>query len=46
LPIPGAEVILLAVGFAGKFYLVAAGLHSALWWLVLTLLVTSGVSLF
>lgn len=36
----------LTVGFVGKFYLVAAGLHSALWWLVITLLVTSGVSLF
>ena len=36
----------LTVGFVGKFYLVTAGLHSALWWLVLTLLVTSGVSLF
>jgi len=30
----------------GKFFIVAAGLHSALWWLVITLLITSGVSLF
>ncbi len=36
----------LTVGFMGKFFIVAAGLHSALWWLVITLLVTSGVSLF
>jgi NADH-quinone oxidoreductase subunit N len=36
----------LTVGFIGKFYIVAAGLHSALWWLVITLLITSGVSLF
>jgi len=36
----------LTAGFMGKFYIVAAGLHSALWWLVITLLVTSGVSVF
>jgi len=36
----------LTVGFIGKFYIVAAGLQSALWWLVIILLVTSGVSLF
>jgi NADH-quinone oxidoreductase subunit N len=36
----------LTVGFMGKFFIVAAGLHSALWWLVITLLITSGVSLF
>jgi NADH-quinone oxidoreductase subunit N len=36
----------LTVGFMGKFYVVAAGLHSTLWWLVITLLITSGVSLF
>jgi NADH-quinone oxidoreductase subunit N len=36
----------LTVGFMGKFFIVATGLHSALWWLVITLLVTSGVSLF
>jgi NADH-quinone oxidoreductase subunit N len=36
----------LTVGFMGKFYVVTAGLHSTLWWLVITLLVTSGVSLF
>lgn len=36
----------LTVGFMGKFYLVAAGLHSALGWLVITLLLTSGMSLF
>ena len=36
----------LTVGFMGKFYIVAAGLYGALWWLVITLLVTSGISLF
>jgi NADH-quinone oxidoreductase subunit N len=36
----------LTVGFMGKFYIVAAGLYSALWWLVITLLVASGVSVF
>ena len=36
----------LTAGFVGKFYLVAAGVHSALWWLVITLLLTSGISLF
>jgi len=36
----------LTVGFMGKFYVVAAGLHSTLWWLVITLLITSGISLF
>jgi NADH-quinone oxidoreductase subunit N len=36
----------LTVGFMGKFYIVVAGLYSALWWLVITLLVTSGISLF
>lgn len=36
----------LTVGFIGKFYLVTAGMRGALWWLVITLLVTSGVSLF
>jgi NADH-quinone oxidoreductase subunit N len=36
----------LTVGFMGKFYIVVAGLHSTLWWLVITLLITSGVSLF
>ena len=36
----------LTVGFMGKFYLVAAGLHGDRYGLVITLLVTSGVSLF
>jgi NADH-quinone oxidoreductase subunit N len=36
----------LTVGFMGKFYLVAAGLHRPLWWLVIILLLTSGISLF
>ena len=36
----------LTAGFIGKFYLVAAGLHSALAWLVIVLLLTSGMSLF
>jgi NADH-quinone oxidoreductase subunit N len=36
----------LTVGFMGKFYIVTAGMRGGLWWLVLTLLVTSGVSLF
>jgi NADH-quinone oxidoreductase subunit N len=36
----------LTVGFIGKFFIVAAGLHGALWWLVITLLITSGLSLF
>jgi NADH-quinone oxidoreductase subunit N len=36
----------LTVGFMGKFYIVTAGLRGALLWLVITLLLTSGVSLF
>jgi NADH-quinone oxidoreductase subunit N len=36
----------LTVGFMGKFYLVAAGLHRPLWGLVIILLVTSGIGLF
>ena len=36
----------LTVGFMSKFFVITAGLHSALWRLVITLLVTSGVSLF
>lgn len=36
----------LTVGFMGKFYLVAAGAHSYLWGLVLTLVITSGIGLF
>jgi NADH-quinone oxidoreductase subunit N len=36
----------LTVGFMGKFYVVTAGLRGALLWLVITLLLTSGVSLF
>jgi NADH-quinone oxidoreductase subunit N len=36
----------LTAGFVAKFYLVTAGVHSALWGLVIALLVTSGISLF
>lgn len=36
----------LTAGFVGKFYIVAAGAASALWTLVLILIVTSGISLF
>jgi NADH-quinone oxidoreductase subunit N len=36
----------LTVGFMGKFYLVAAGLHRPLWWPVIILLITSGIGLF
>jgi NADH-quinone oxidoreductase subunit N len=36
----------LTAGFVGKFYLVAAGASSALWTLVLILIVTSGISVF
>ena len=36
----------LTAGFIGKFYLVTAGLDSALSWLVITLVLTSGISLY
>jgi NADH-quinone oxidoreductase subunit N len=36
----------LTAGFVGKFYLVAAGLHNALWLPVMVLLVTSGIGLY
>jgi NADH-quinone oxidoreductase subunit N len=36
----------LTAGFVGKFYLVAAGASSALWTLVLILVITSGISVF
>jgi len=36
----------LTVGFVGKFYLVVAGVGSALWFPVITLVATSGVGLF
>jgi NADH-quinone oxidoreductase subunit N len=36
----------LTAGFIGKFYIIAAGVGSALWWLVLILVVSSGVGLF
>ena len=36
----------LTAGFVAKFYLVVAGVGSALWLLVITLVVTSGVGLF
>jgi NADH-quinone oxidoreductase subunit N len=35
----------LTVGFMGKFYLVAAGLHRPLAWLVVILLISSGIGL-
>ncbi len=36
----------LTAGFVGKFYIIAAGIGSALWWLVLILVVSSGLGLF
>lgn len=36
----------LTAGFVGKFYIIAAGVGSALWWLVLILVVNSGIGLF
>jgi NADH-quinone oxidoreductase subunit N len=36
----------LTAGFVGKFYVVAAGVHSALWLLILVLVVNSAVGLF
>lgn len=36
----------LTAGFIGKFYLVAAGIHSTLWLLVLVLVITSVIGLF
>jgi len=36
----------MTVGFIGKFYLVATGIHGARWWLVMILLITSGISVF
>ncbi len=36
----------LTAGFVGKFYVLAAGAGSGLWWLVLILVVTSAVGLF
>lgn len=36
----------LTGGFVGKFYIIAAGVGSALWWLVLILVVNSGIGLF
>jgi NADH-quinone oxidoreductase subunit N len=36
----------LTVGFVGKFYIIAAGVGSALWWMVLILVVSSGIGLF
>ena len=36
----------LTAGFIGKFYLVLAGVNSALWLLVVVLVLTSGIGLF
>jgi NADH-quinone oxidoreductase subunit N len=36
----------LTAGFVGKFYLIAAGVSSDLWWLVLILVISSGIGLF
>ena len=36
----------LTAGFVGKFYIVAAGASSAIWYLVLTLVITSVIGLF
>ncbi len=36
----------LTAGFVGKFYIVAAGLGSALWWLVIILAINSAIGLF
>ncbi|MBI5895884.1 MAG: NADH-quinone oxidoreductase subunit N [Desulfobacterales bacterium] len=36
----------LTAGFVGKFYVITAGAQSHLWWLVLTLVLTSGIGLF
>jgi NADH-quinone oxidoreductase subunit N len=36
----------LTAGFVGKFYIIAAGVGSALWWLVFILVVNSGIGLF
>ena len=36
----------LTAGFVGKFYIIAAGVGSALWWLVVILVVNSAIGLF
>jgi NADH-quinone oxidoreductase subunit N len=36
----------LTAGFVAKFYIVAAGINSALWWLVVVLVVNSAIGLF
>ena len=36
----------LTAGFVGKFYIIAAGVGSELWWLVFILVVNSGIGLF
>jgi NADH-quinone oxidoreductase subunit N len=36
----------LTAGFVGKFYVIAAGVGSDLWWLVLILVISSGIGLF
>jgi NADH-quinone oxidoreductase subunit N len=36
----------LTAGFIGKFYVIMAGAQGRLWWLVITLVLTSGVGLF
>jgi NADH-quinone oxidoreductase subunit N len=36
----------LTAGFIGKFYVLLAGAQNRLWWLVITLVITSGIGLF
>ncbi|MDA8138190.1 MAG: NADH-quinone oxidoreductase subunit N [Desulfobacteraceae bacterium] len=36
----------LTAGFVGKFYVISAGAQNHLWWLIITLVLTSGVGLF
>jgi NADH-quinone oxidoreductase subunit N len=36
----------LTAGFVGKFYVITVGAQARLWWLVITLVITSGVGLF
>ncbi len=36
----------LTAGFIGKFYVILAGAQSRLWWLIITLVLTSGIGLF
>jgi NADH-quinone oxidoreductase subunit N len=36
----------LTAGFVGKFYVITAGAQNHLWWLIITLVLTSGIGLF